>query len=136
MMGRRLGPDLEVLVRLNAARIDVSKESVKKFCERAPSLQELTRLGLDVLEDCCEGADEGEMKEIYRLVEYAESHRNLLAAILQDEKLVKQDTETKAVDKVNLKKSQRNDNFMLNHRPFRRIKENCKRKTGGGNEHP
>lgn len=100
MMGRRLGPDLEVLVRLNAARIDVSKESVTKFWERAPSLQELTRLGLDALEDCCGGADEGEMKEIYRLVEYDESHRNLLAAILQDEKLVKQDTETKAVDKV------------------------------------
>ena len=105
MIGRRLGPDLEVLVRLNAARIDVSKEWVKKLCERAPSLQELTRLRLDVLEDCCGGADEGEMEEIYRLVEYAESHRNLLAAILQDEKLVKQNTETKAVDKVNLKKA-------------------------------
>ena len=40
----------------------------------------LTQLGLDVLDDCCKGADEGEIDEVYRLVHHAESHRNQLTA--------------------------------------------------------
>ena len=55
-VGRRLRPDLEVLGGLSAAGIDVSKEWVKTLCKKAPSFQALTRLALDVLEDCCQEA--------------------------------------------------------------------------------
>ncbi|KAJ7375556.1 hypothetical protein OS493_040430 [Desmophyllum pertusum] len=102
---RRLGPDLEVLGGLGAAGIDVTKEWAKKLCEKAPSLQALPRLRLRVLEDCCQGADDGEMAEVHCLVEFAESHRKQLSAIPQDEKLVKQNEATKGVDEEKLKKA-------------------------------
>ena len=65
----------------------------------------LTRLGLDVLNDCCKGADEGEIDKFYRLVYHAESHRNQLTAIPQDETLVKQNNKTRAADNQKLKKA-------------------------------
>ena len=104
-VSRRLGPDLEVLGGLSAAGIDVSKEWVKKLSKRAPSLQALPRLRLSELENCCQGADEGEMDEVLRLVEFAESHRKQLAAIPQDENIVQQEKETKTVDEEKLKKA-------------------------------
>ena len=104
-VGRRLGPDLEVLGGLSAAGIDVSKEWVKALCKKAPSFQALTRLALDVLEDCCQEADQGETDEVYRLIEYAESDNSQLAVIPQDEKLVQQNKETKVVDEEKLKKA-------------------------------
>ena len=74
IVNRRLGPDLEVFVGLSDAGIDVTKECVKKLCKKASSLQALPRLRLRELEDCCQGADEGEMDQVHRLVETAESH--------------------------------------------------------------
>jgi len=105
IVSMKLGPDLEVLGGLSAAGIAVTKEWVKNLCKKAPSLQTLTRLRLSELENCCQGADEGEMDEVYRLVEYGESHRNQLAYIPQDENIVQQNEKIKAVDKANLKRT-------------------------------
>ena len=105
MINKRLGPDLEVVGALKGKGVDVSKDWVENLCKRAPSFQALTRLRLQELEKCCEGADEGEMDEVYRLVEKAESHKNQLAAVPQDEKLIQENKNTKAVDEEKLKKA-------------------------------
>ena len=105
IVGRRLGPHLEVLGGLSAAGVDVSKEWVKNLCRKAPSLPALLRLSLSALEDCCKEADEGEMDEVHRLIEYAGSHRKQLAFIPQDETLIQQDRDAKAVDKTKLEQA-------------------------------
>ena len=105
MINKRLGPSLEVVGGLKAKGIDVSKEWAKNLCERAPSFQELTRLSLQELEKCCQGADEGEIDEVYRLVEKAESRKNQLAAISPNEKLIQENKKAKAVDEAKLKKA-------------------------------
>lgn len=101
-VSKRLGPALEVFGGLNDNRIDISKEWVKKLCEKASSLQALGRLTLDDLEECCKGADKGEMEAVYSLVEKAELHRNLLAAVPQDKNLAQQINITRAQDKKKL----------------------------------
>ena len=97
--------DDEVINGLSTKAIDVTKEWAKNLCKRVSSLQELTRLRLQELEDCCRGADEGEMKKVYQLVEEAESTKNLLATIPNDDKLIQQAMETKAVELKTLKKA-------------------------------
>ena len=101
----KMSPDDEVINGLGAKAIDVTKEWVKNLCKRVSSLQELTRLRLQELEDCCRGADEREMKKVYQLVEEAESTKNLLAAIPNDDELIQQAMETKAADLKTLKKA-------------------------------
>ena len=105
MINKRLGPDLEVVGGLKSKGIDVSKDWVENLRKRAPSFQALTRLRLQELEKCCKGADEGEMAEVYRLVEKAESQIHQLAAVPQDEKLIQGNKNTKAVDEEKLKKA-------------------------------
>ena len=105
IVNRRLGPDLEVLGGLSNAGIDVTKEWSRKLCKKASSFQALLRLRLLELEDCCQGADEGEMDQVHRLVETAESHSKQLSNIPQDENLVEKSKATKAVDEENLKKA-------------------------------
>ena len=105
IVNRRLGPDLEAFGGLSAAGVDVTKEWVKKLCKRAPSLQALPRLRLRELEDCCQGADDGEMDQVHQLVETAESHSKQLSGVPQDENLVKQSKENKAVDEEKLNKA-------------------------------
>ena len=107
MINKRLRPHLEVVGVLRAKGIDVSKGWAKNLCKRAPSLRELARLSLRELENCCQGADEGEIDEVYRLVEKAESQKYQLAAIPQDEKLIQENENTKAVDKEKLKKAKK-----------------------------
>ena len=107
MINKRLRPHLEVVGVLRAKGIDVSKGWAKNLCKRAPSLRELARLSLRELENCCQGADEGEIDEVYRLVEKAESQKNQLAAIPQDEKLIQENENAKAVDKEKLKKAKK-----------------------------
>ena len=102
-VSNRLGPHLEVLGGLNDAKIDVSKTWAKELYKKAPSLQALARLSLDVLENCCQGAEEGEMEEVYRLIEIAESSKNQLAAIPQDKSLEQEIDKTRAVDEKKLK---------------------------------
>ena len=99
---RRLAPELELLGRLTKANIDVTKDWVKRLCKRAPSLKVLPRLSLVELESCCQGANDGEMEEVYRLVTVSESQKEQLFAVPQDEKLVKEHQESKAVDRLNL----------------------------------
>ena len=106
MINKRLRPHLEVVGVLRAKGIDVSKGWAKNLCKRAPSLRELARLSLRELENCCQGAD-GEIDEVYRLVEKAESQKNQLAAIPQDEKLIQENENAKAVDKEKLKKAKK-----------------------------
>ena len=101
----KMSPDDEVINGLGAKAIDVTKEWVKNLCKRASSLQELTRLSLQELEDCCNGADKREMKKVYELVEEAESTKNLLAAIPKDDELIQQAMETKAADLKTLNKA-------------------------------
>ena len=103
----RLGRNLEVVGGLRAKGIDVSKGWAKNLCERAPSFQELTRLSLQDLEKCCKGANEGEIDEIHLLVEKAESQKNRLAAIPQDEKLIQENKNAKALDKEKLEKAKK-----------------------------
>ena len=105
MINKRLGPDLEVVGGLKGKGIDVSKDWVENLRKRAPSFQALRRLRLQELEKCCKGADEGEMDEVYRLVEKAESQKNQLAAVPQDEKLIQENKNAKAVDEEKLKKA-------------------------------
>ena len=100
----KMSLDDEVINGLGAKAIDVTKEWVKNLCKRVSSLQELTRLSLQEVEDCCNGADEREMKKVYQLVEEAESTKNLLAAIPNDDQLIQQAMETKAADLKTLKK--------------------------------
>ena len=76
---RRLGPDIEVLGGLSAAGTEVTKDWVKNLCKKAPSLLALPRLSMSALENCCKGAEEGEISEVYRLIEYAECQRSQLA---------------------------------------------------------
>ena len=102
---RRLTPELELLGRLTKANIDVTKDWVKRLCKRAPSLKVLPRLSLVELESCCQGANEGEMEEVYRLVTVSESPKEQLFAVPQDEKLVKEHQECKAVDRVRLERA-------------------------------
>ena len=99
---RRLAPELELLGRLTKANIDVTKDWVKRLCKRAPSLKVLPRLSLVELESFCQGANDGEMEEVYRLVTVSESQKEQLFAVPQDEKLVKEHQESKAVDRLNL----------------------------------
>ena len=106
MINKRLRQHLEVVGVLRAKGIDVSKGWAKNLCKRAPSLRELARLSLRELENCCQGAD-GEIDEVYRLVEKAESQKNQLAAIPQDEKLIQENENAKAVDKEKLKKAKK-----------------------------
>ena len=101
----KMSPDDEVINGLGAKAIDVTKEWVKNLCKRVSSLQELTRLSLQELEDCCNGADKREMKKVYELVEEAESTKNLLAAIPKDDELIQQAMETKAADLKTLNKA-------------------------------
>ena len=107
MINKRLRPHLEVVGVLRAKGIDVSKGWAKTLRERAPSLRELARLSFRELENCCQGADEGEIDEVYRLVEMAESQKNQLAAIPQDEKVIQENENAKAVDKEKLKKAKK-----------------------------
>ena len=107
MIKKRLGPYLEVVGGLRAKGIDVSKEWAKNLCERAPSFRELTRLSFQDLEKCCQGANEGEIDEIYRLVERAESQKNRLAAITHDEKLIQENKNAKSLDKEKLEKAKK-----------------------------
>lgn len=102
---RRLAPELELLGRLTEANIDVTKDWVKRLCKRAPSLKVLPRLSLGELESCCQGANEGEMKEVYRLVTVSESPKEQLFAVPQDETLVKKNQESKAVDGPKLERA-------------------------------
>ena len=103
----RLGRNLEVVGGLRAKGIDVSKGWAKNLCERAPSFQELTRLSLQDLEKCCQGANEGEIDEIYLLRGKAESQKSRLAAIPQDEKLIQENKNAKALDKEKLEKAKK-----------------------------
>ena len=107
MINKRLRPHLEVVGVLRAKGIDVSKGWAKNLRERAPSLRELARLSFREIEKCCQGADEEEIDEVYRLVEKAESQKNQLAAIPQDEKLIQENENAKAVDKEKLKKAKK-----------------------------
>ena len=107
MINKRLRPHLEVVGVLRAKGIDVSKGWAETLRERAPSLRKLARLSFRELENCCQGADEGEIDEVYRLVEKAESQKNQLAAIPQDEKLIRENENAKAVDKEKLKKAKK-----------------------------
>ena len=107
MINKRLRPHLEVVGVLRAKGIDVSKGWAKTLRERAPSLRELARLSFRELENCCQGADEGEIDEVYRLVEKAESQKYQLAAIPQEEKLIQENENAKAVDKEKLKKAKK-----------------------------
>lgn len=102
---RRLGPDIEVLGRLSAAGIEVTKDWVKNLCKKAPSLLALPRLSISVLENCCKGAQEGEMSEVHRLIEYAESQRSQLANIPQDHRLIQEEKDSKALEEEKLEKA-------------------------------
>ena len=62
----------------------------------------LVRLRLSILEDCCKEADKGEMDEVHRLIEYAESDRTQLVTIPQDETLLRKGKDTKAPDEKRL----------------------------------
>ncbi|XP_015780691.1 PREDICTED: interferon-induced very large GTPase 1-like [Acropora digitifera] len=104
---RRLGPDIEVLGGLSAAGIEVTKDWVKNLCKKAPSLLALPRLSMSVLENCCKGAEDGEMSEVYRLIEYAESQRSQLADIPQDKRFIQEEKDSKASDKEKLEKAKK-----------------------------
>lgn len=104
---RRLGPDIEVLGGLSAAGIEVTKDWVKNLCKKAPSLLALPRLSMSVLENCCQGAEEGEMSEVHRLIKYAQSQRSQLANISQDHRLIEEEKDSKALEEEKREKAKK-----------------------------
>ena len=105
MISRRLGPGLEVLGGLSAKGIDVTKRWVKNLCKKAPSFKALRRLTFQELEKCCEGADKGEMDEVHRLVENAQSQERQCAALAPNQDIILKDKESRTADKKKLKKA-------------------------------
>lgn len=106
-VSKSLGANLEVLGALTDVKIDTSKDWVKTLCVRAPSLQALSRLKVYALENCCKGADDGEMEEVYRLYERAElQYSRKVASIRQDKTLERESNATKAKDIENLRRAE------------------------------
>ncbi|CAH3172617.1 unnamed protein product [Porites evermanni] len=105
MISRRLGPDLEVLGRLSAIGIDVTKRWVKNLCKKAPSFKALRRLTFQELEKCCQGADKGEMDEVHRLVENVQSQERQSAALAPNQDIIVKDKESRTADEKKLKKA-------------------------------
>ena len=70
-VNKRLRPHLEVLGGLIAEGVDVTKEWVKRLCKKAPSFKVLSRLESSKVQSYCQGADDGEMDQVRKLVETA-----------------------------------------------------------------
>ena len=105
-VNKRLRPHLEVHGGLIAEGIDVTKEWVKRLCEKAPSLKVLSRLESSELQSYCQGADDGEMDQVRHLVETAKFNgKKKPPDVPQDDGLVQDTKATKAVDEANLKKA-------------------------------
>ena len=100
---------LEVLCALVDKSIDVSKGWAGKLCKKATNLHELTRLTIEELRDCCEGAQRKEIKDVFEVILRCTKERNQREqrpAISQNETLVRGNNERKNADIQELKKAQ------------------------------
>ena len=105
-VNKRLRPHLEVLGGLIAEGVDVTKEWVKRLCKKAPSFKVLSRLESSKVQSYCQGADDGEMDQVRKLVETAKFNgKKKPPNVSQDDGLVQNTKATKAVDEANLKKA-------------------------------
>ena len=68
-VSRLLGPNLEVLGGLAVYGIDITKSWVKRLHKKAPKVVALAQLTYDVLDVCCEEADDIEMDALFQMVE-------------------------------------------------------------------
>ena len=104
---RRLGPDIEVLCALVAKKVDVSKEWVRNLLKKAPTFHKLTRLRFNELKGCCQGAERGEINDVYQIIlQYINGHGERHPADLPDETIVEENRKRKAADKQDLTEAQ------------------------------
>ena len=104
---RRLGPDIEVLCALLAKKVDISKEWVRNLLKKAPTFHKLTRLRFNELKGCCQGAERGEINDVYQIIlQYINGYGERRPADLPDETIVEENRKRKAADKQDLTEAQ------------------------------
>ena len=104
---RRLGPDIEVLCALVAKKVDISKEWVRNLLKKAPTFHKLARLRFNELKDCCQGAERGEINDVYQIIlQYINGHGERRPADLPDKTVVEENRKKKAADKQDLTEAQ------------------------------
>ena len=103
-----LGKDLEVLCKLEAKGIDVSKEWARNLGKKAPDLKKLARLDNNKLKDLCQGAEATERGDVYDIiVEYHIQKNKRLALRSQCEITVEENKRKKHDDISKLKEAKR-----------------------------
>ena len=103
---RRLRPKLEVLGGLHSKGIDVKQGWVKNLVTKAPCLWSLGRLPVAELEELCNEASHGEMKEVLRLAKIAESRNGEISDTPNtSEEAGAKDRSYKAIDEEKLEKA-------------------------------
>lgn len=100
-----LGKDLEVLCKLEAKGIDVSKEWARNLGKKAPDLKQLARLDNNKLKDLCQGAEATERRDVYDII--VEYHIQRLALRSQCKITVEENKSKKHDDISKLKKAKR-----------------------------
>ena len=104
---RKLGPDIEVLCALVAKKVDISKEWVRNLLKKAPTFHKLTRLRFNELKGCCQGAERGEINDVYQIIlQYINGYGERRPADLPDETIVEENRKRKAADKQDLTEAQ------------------------------
>ena len=105
-VNRRLGPDTEVLCALVAKKVDTSNEWVTNLLKKAPTFHKLTRLRFNELKDCCQGADRGEINDVYQIIlQYINGHDGRRPADLSDQ-TVQENRRRRAADEQDLTEAQ------------------------------
>ena len=99
-----LGQDLEVLCKLEAKGIDISKEWARNLSKNAPNLHKLARLDNSKLKDLCRGAEETERRDVYDIIfEYTNQKNPRLSRSSQSETSVEDNNSKKHADVSKLK---------------------------------
>ena len=105
---RRLGPDIEVLCALVAKNVDISKEWVRNLLKKAPTFYKLTRLRFKELNDCCQGAERGEINDVYQIIlQNINEHDERRPVDLPDDATRHKNHEMKAADKQKLTEAEK-----------------------------
>ena len=101
-----LGQDLEVLCKLEAKGIDISKEWARNLSKNAPNLHKLARLDNSKLKDLCRGAEVTERRDVYDIIfEYTIQKNPRLSRSSQSETSVEDNNSKKHADVSKLKEA-------------------------------
>lgn len=101
-----LGKELEVLCKLQAKGIEVSKAWARNLGKKAPDLEQLVRLDNNTLKSLCQGAEVTERSNVYEIIfEYTIQKNSRLASPYLPKTSVRNDDSQKEADIANLKKA-------------------------------